>query len=96
MEIKRRDFIKSCGAVTTLLLLPGIASAVRHQRSNTSPLSTSRVDKSIKASFGGSFSVQAKTQKNGLTYADIEHLGNHYMVASEDLLDWKILSSNIG
>jgi hypothetical protein len=96
MAIKRRDFVKGCAA-GTVLLLPGIASAAKRENASNAPSSgaDSHIERSIKASFGGGFSVRAYTQPDGLTYADIEHFGNRYAVASADLLDWKILGSSL-
>lgn len=98
MDINRRDFVKGCAAAS-VLLLPGIAIAdivkgenAYHASASASDLHT---EKSIKASFGGGFSVRAHTQSDGLTYADIEHFGNRYRVASADLLDWKIVESSL-
>ena len=92
MEIKRRDFVKGCGTAC-VLLLPGVASSARCEIPNSGV--DSHIEKSIKASFGGGFSVRAHTQSDGLTYADIEHFGNRYAVASADLLDWKIVGSSL-
>lgn len=96
MDIKRREFVKGCAAAS-VLLLPGIASAAKGVDANSAPASDadSRIEKSIKASFGGGFSVRAHTQSGGWTYADIEHFGNRYAVASADLLDWKIVGSSL-
>ena len=96
MEIKRRDFVKGCAAASALLLT-GIDSAAKGENANNAPLAgaDSYIEKSIKASFGGGFSVRAHTQSDGLTYADIEHFGNRYAVASADLLDWKIVGSSL-
>jgi anaerobic selenocysteine-containing dehydrogenase len=96
MEIKRRDFITGCAA-TSALLLAGIASGAKGENANKAPASgtDSYIEKSIKASFGGGFSVRAHTQSGGLTYADIEHSGNQYAVASADLLDWKIVRASL-
>lgn len=92
MGIKRRDFIKGCAAAGTLMV-PGMAMAA--QLTNASSAQNSVIDphleKSIKASFGGGFSVQAHTQSAGLTYANIEHFGTHYQVASADLFNWKVV-----
>lgn len=94
MEIKRREFVKGF-LVAGALSLPGISLAM--QSRPASKVASSRIDshieKSIKAGFGGGFSLKAHRQANGLTYADIEHSGNRYSVASADLLDWKILSA---
>jgi anaerobic selenocysteine-containing dehydrogenase len=96
MEIKRRDFVKGCAAACALLLA-GVDSAAKGENANNAPASDtdSYIEKSIKASFGGGFLVRAHTQSDGLTYADIEHLGNQYAVASADLLDWKIVRSTL-
>lgn len=96
MGIKRRDFVSGCAAAC-VLLLPGMASAAEHDNASNAPASgvDSHTEKSIKASFGGGFSVRAHTQSGGLTYADIEHFGNRYTVASADLLDWKIVKSSL-
>ncbi|CAM5567809.1 twin-arginine translocation signal domain-containing protein [Eoetvoesiella caeni] len=94
MNIKRRDFVKGCAAAC-VLLVPGIASAAKGQSANNAAASVadSHIEKSIKASFGGGFSVQSHTQSGQLTHADIEHFGNRYAVTSTDLLDWKIVGS---
>jgi hypothetical protein len=96
MDIKRRDFVKGCAAAS-VLLLPGIASAATGENANNAPASgtDSHIEKSIKASFGGGFSVRAHAQSDGLTYADIEHFGNRYAVTSADLLDWKVVRSSL-
>ncbi len=94
MNIKRRDFVKGCAAAS-VLLLPGIASAAKSQSTNKAQASgaESQIEKSIKAGFGGGFSVRAHTQSGGLTYAEIEHFGTRYEVASANLLDWKIVGA---
>jgi hypothetical protein len=96
MGIKRRDFVQGCAAASALLL-PGIASAAKGRSANNAPTSAAdaHIEKSIKASFGGGFSVRAHSQSGGLTYADIEHFANQYAVASADLLDWKIVRSSL-
>ncbi len=92
MNIKRRHFVKGCAAAC-VLLAPGIASAMKGENANNAAASVadSHIEKSIKASFGGGFSVRAHSQSNGLTHAEIEHFGNRYAVASADLLDWTIV-----
>ncbi len=96
MDIKRREFVRGCTAAASVLLLAGIDRTAKGENANDAPASgtDSRIEKSIKASFGGGFSVRAHAQSDGLTYADIEHFGNRYAVASADLLDWKIVRSN--
>jgi hypothetical protein len=92
MGIKRRDFIKGCAAAGTFMV-PGMAMAA--QLTNASSAQNSvvdpRIEKSIKAGFGGGFSVHAHSRSAGLTYAQIEHFGTRYQVASADLFDWKVV-----
>ena len=94
MNIKRRDLIKGCAAAC-VLMVPGIASAATNLNNNEASFQGAdlRIEKSIKAGFGGGFSVRTHSQSNGLTYAEIEHFGNRYTVVSADLVDWKIMSS---
>lgn len=96
MNIKRRDFVKGCAAAC-VLLVPGIAFATKGANANANNAAASAADtqiqKSIKASFGGGFSVRTHSQSDGFTYAEIEHFGTRYSVASADLLDWKIVGS---
>ncbi len=96
MNIKRRDFVKGCATVP-VLILAGAKSAIKGEKANSAPAwgADFSIEKSIKASFGGGFSVRTHTQADGMTWADIEHLGNRYMVASADLLDWKIIRSSL-
>ncbi|MBV6273521.1 twin-arginine translocation signal domain-containing protein [Alcaligenaceae bacterium CGII-47] len=93
MKLRRRDFVKGCAAVSALSL-PGIARVAIGQSTSNASASVAdlHIEKSIKASFGGGFSVRTHQQSNGLTHANIEHLGNRYLVMSADLLDWKIVS----
>ena len=90
MDIARRDFVRGCAA-SSVLLLVGINSAAKGEETHND----SHIEKSIKASFGGGFSVRSHAQSDGLSYADIEHCGNRYAVASADLLDWKIVRSSL-
>ena len=93
MDIQRRDFIKGC-VTASVLLLPGIADAATHKthkKTNKADLkSKSRIEKSIKASFGDGFSLRNFTRSKGRTIANIENFGNRYKVSSTNLLDWKI------
>ncbi|NYT84300.1 twin-arginine translocation signal domain-containing protein [Pollutimonas harenae] len=94
MNIKRRNFFKGCAAASACALLPaGIASAAAGTHTNNAPVTRTNIEKSIKAGFGGGFSLQGHSQANGYIYANIEHLGTRYAVASADLLDWKIVDS---
>ena len=90
MDIQRRAFIKGC-VTASVLLLPGIADAATHKKTNKAGLkSKSRIEKSIKADFGDGFSVRDFTESKGRTIANIENAGNRYKVSSTNLLDWKI------
>ncbi len=95
MKIKRRDFIKGCAAAC-VLSVPGIALATKGANANVNNTAASdtntQIQKSIKAGFGGGFSVRAHSRSGGFTYADIEHFDTRYSVVSTDLLDWKIVS----
>ena len=94
MNIERRDFIKGC-TTACVLLVPGIAGAAGMLPGNEAPIqgASPHIEKSIKAGFGGGFSVHSHRQSNGLTVAEIQHFGNRYTVASADLIDWKIVGS---
>ncbi|QAA93223.1 twin-arginine translocation signal domain-containing protein [Pollutimonas thiosulfatoxidans] len=93
MKINRRDFVKSCAAAG-VLLVPGIVSVAAAQDKMVSSDTALGIEKSIKASFGGGFSLRTHVQAHGLTYADIAHCGNRYTVSSADLLDWDILGQH--
>lgn len=94
MDVKRREFLVGCVAAS-VLGMPSIASG--ENAINAPALDPGlNIEKSIKASFGGGFSVRAHTLSAGRTYADIEHSGNRYVVTSADLLDWKIVASSLG
>ncbi len=100
MEVNRRDFVK-CRAVASALLLPSISitSIVKGENAYQASAAVPDLDteKSIKAYFGGGFSVRGHIiQSGGLIYADIEHFGNRYRVASAILLVWKIVESSLG
>lgn len=76
-------------------MVPGIASVATRLNNNKASGQGADlcIQKSIKAGFGGGFSVLAHSQSNGLTYAEIEHVGNRYLVVSADLVDWTITGS---
>jgi hypothetical protein len=90
MDVKRRDFLIGCAA-TSALVLAGVGSTASFAGNVPQSSADPDIAKAIKASFGGGFSVQAHTRSAGTTYADIEHFGNRYAVASSDLLDWQII-----
>lgn len=76
-------------------MVPGMAMAAQVATANNvshaaiDPL----IEKSIKAGFGGGFSVQQHSKSAGITYADIQHFDTRYQVASADLVDWKVVSA---
>ncbi len=90
MGMTRRGFIKGCTAAA-VVGVPAFHSA--QACTSQQALLPEHVEKSIKASFGGGFSLHAHRRSGGLTYANIEHRGNHYTVASTDLFDWAIVST---
>lgn len=93
MDIMRRHFVKGCAAASVALpAFPAFAASPTAVVGKTAP----DIEKSIKASFGGGFSLKAHAQAGGQTYANIEHDGNWYAVASENLLDWTIVQSSLG
>jgi hypothetical protein len=99
MIIKRREFIKGCATIP-LLTLPAITclTSVAKAESGSNALAPGadfHIEKSIKAGFGGGFSVLSHSQSEGLIYADIAHCGNRYVVASTDCRDWEIVRSSL-
>ena len=94
MFVRRRDFIKGLMAI---YFLPYSISTVKAGtlRSTPTTIADPNIEKAIKASFGGGFSVLHHNQSKGLTYADISHFDNRYTVASADLQNWKILRSSL-
>ncbi|WP_420963633.1 twin-arginine translocation pathway signal protein [Brucella sp. IR073] len=95
MGIRRRDFIKGCVAVSVMPLPVAASAADGGTGSELTAGLDLQVEKSIKAGFGGGFSVLSYSQSNGLTYAEIEHFGNRYAVASADLQEWEIIRSSL-
>ena len=93
MSLSRRNFIKGC-TIAGCLLMPGMASSGKDQGIKQSQNGDADADvkRSIKAGFGDGFSLHAHCRSNGLTYADIEHLGTRYKVVSADLVEWKTLA----
>lgn len=92
MVMERRKFIALLGAAS-MLLLPGIAAAAEGEAPRAND-EARRIEKSIRASFGGGFSVVSHRRSDGQTVADIEHLGNRFVVSSRDLVEWKYVSSD--
>src|SRR5690606_28804097 len=58
MNTNRRDFVKGCTAASACaLVLPGIAVAAPGPQANHAAASGATIEKSIKAGFGGGFSL---------------------------------------
>jgi hypothetical protein len=95
MNIERRDLLKAC-CFGSALFLPGLVWATERASPNDASVAVAdaHLETSIRASFGGGFSVLAHKQSDGQVYAEIEHVGNRYVVVSADLVDWKIMHSD--
>ncbi|MBL4674374.1 MAG: hypothetical protein JKX81_19085 [Arenicella sp.] len=101
----RRAFLKTA-AVSTVFLSSASALSRSEELASTGTATANSelasaahlfdtVEDSIQANFGSGFGVLSYSQKQGDTYAQIEHLGNYYSVISADLSDWKILQSSV-
>lgn len=98
--INRRAFLKTAAAYT--LLLTSVSALSKSDDTSIEDSQVNSVDHlfdtiqdSIQAHFGSGFGVLSYSQKQGETYAKIEHLENYYDVVSTDLSDWKILHSSV-
>jgi|GEM_PF-3733448 len=92
MHATRRSFVKGCTA-TLVMTVPWAAGACTSLGSpdKITQNADSRIKKSIKAGFGGGFSVVSHQQHHHVTHAVIEHASNRYKVVSADLLDWQVV-----
>lgn len=96
MDYKRRDFVKVCAASWAILGSSiTFANSGDKSTNSASSESTAAIEKSIKASFGGGFSLLSYSKSGGLTQAKIQNFGNQYTVTSNNLLDWKIVKSSL-
>lgn len=89
MGFTRREFVKGV-ATTAILMGSGFAIADSH-----AVASKAAIEKAIKASFGGGFSLISYSKAGAVTQAKIENFGNQYTVTSSNLLDWKIIQSSL-
>ncbi len=89
MGFTRREFAKSLAA-TAALIASGFAIAT-----SDSIASRVAIEKAIKASFGGGFSLVSYAKSGSEIQAKIENFGNQYTVTSVNLLDWKIIQSSL-
>lgn len=90
MNFNRRDFIKHVLTLTAV-----IGSGVAVAATSDTPKIDANIQKSIKANFGGGFSVLSTSKSGGVTYAKIENFSNQYTVRSTDLIEWKIIKSSL-
>ncbi|VWD64939.1 hypothetical protein BLA50215_07931 [Burkholderia lata] len=92
MNIQRRHFVQGSAAAYVLLLSGGAGAAGKGMAAPAAtPAAAPPIEKFIKASFGGGFSVRSYKQAGGRTYARIQHLGARYEVNSANLLDWQVV-----
>lgn len=89
MRFTRRQFIKGLAAFAASIS-SGFSIANSH-----APASSVAIEKAIKASFGGGFSLVSYSQTGAVTQAKIENFGNQYTVTSVNLFDWKIIKSSL-
>ena len=92
MDIKRREFVKVCAA-SWAVMGSGVVLAIGGE--NATDASAVAIEKSIKANFGGGFSLLSYSKSGNLTSAKIENFGNQYTVTSINLFDWKIVKSSL-
>ena len=96
--MNRRHFIKTTGAALALLVSGLFFDGVR-DAGTMLPVSEDEafgvVERSIKASFGSGFRLLSYKNQGQNTFAEIEHLENHSMIASTDLVEWVMISSDI-
>lgn len=95
----RRSFIKNVGATAVALYSASALSLASDRKAlaeNTPhDITQALIEKAIKAHFGSGFTLNQYQVVDQVTYADVEHLQNHYKVASNDLVQWHIMSSSI-
>lgn len=89
MSFTRREFVKGL-AVTAALMGSGFSIAKGDVLADKAA-----IEKAIKASFGGGFSLISYSKSGAVTQAKIENFGNQYTVTSVNLFDWKIIQSSL-
>ena len=97
-NIDRRRFLITVGAASSALLLSRYAATTVEPNGALKAMNVENfaaLENSIKANFGSGFRVVAQTFERDRVVVKIEHLENHYVVASSDLSDWQILHSSI-
>lgn len=89
MDFTRRKFVKGF-AVTAAIMGSGLTLA-----NSQAVTDKGAIEKAIKASFGGGFSLISYSQSGSVIQAKIENFGNQYTVTSVNLFDWKIIQSSL-
>lgn len=87
--------MQACAGAAGVSLVPGMAAAwpagpLVPALAGSSP---DQVEKSIKAGFGGGFTVYHQARGRDTIQATIGHGSRRYVVVSNNLLDWTIVSS---
>ncbi len=89
MDFTRREFVKGFAAIAALV---GSGFSIAN---NLAVADKVVIEKAIKASFGGGFSLISYSTSGAVTKAQIENFGNQYTVTSVNLFDWKIIQSSL-
>lgn len=89
MDFTRREFVKVLAGTATLI---GSGLSIANGEAIAGKAA---IEKAIKASFGGGFSVISYSKSGAVTQAKIENFGNQYTVTSGNLFDWKIIKSSL-
>ncbi|WP_322997177.1 hypothetical protein [Castellaniella sp.] len=55
-------------------------------------VTSTQIEKSIKAGFGGGFVVYRQSRQSGRIQATIGHADSRYVVVSDNLFDWTVVS----
>lgn len=96
--MNRRNFVKTMSVASTVVAV-GFSSDtmgcegpdISVQRDSAFEL----IETAIKADFGEGFRLLSYTPKTSETFANIEHLQNYYVVSSNNLVEWQIVSSSL-
>jgi hypothetical protein len=91
----RRSFIKNVSATSTALYCTS-GLAISHQPPDSLTTKSADIDDiniSINVNFGDGFEVQEVFSGAEATYANISNRDNYYLVSSDDLMNWHIVSS---
>lgn len=92
MHQTRRFFIKNAVGFAAAMPIAAHYSSAAEATPVDGILPDFDLTKSIKANFGGRFSVRSVTQANDLVIARIEHAGNVFEVSTRDTIEWSYRS----